>query len=176
MELSSSVAMVSPDVFSLGSSHIQRTIPRSLSPTPSDGERSYYTSRRLLIFNYRALIAALKPLANCLCPRCLTQKNEVNEAGTTEDHDRRETLQRKDNNIVHSKIRRARKLVFGGRSLNSERVKELLDPQSLTPVRVSRICFMTRLMSDTSHDCFRARSRPYFQHMGLMSTKFLHPT
>ena len=85
---------------------------------------------------FRALIAALKPLANCLCPRCLIEKNEVSDAGTVADKERRESKQRMDNEAVHSKIRRARALVFKGYSLNSKRVKELLDSQSLNPIRV----------------------------------------
>ncbi|KAI0690727.1 hypothetical protein C8T65DRAFT_587702, partial [Cerioporus squamosus] len=83
----------------------------------------------------KALIAALKPLANCLCPRCLVKKDEVCEAGTAADCDRRVAERRVDSTAVHSKIRRARKLVFQGRSLNSARVKELLEPQSLNPIR-----------------------------------------
>ena len=85
---------------------------------------------------FRMLIAALRPLANCLCPRCLTEKNEVSEAGSVADKERRESKRRMDNRTVHSKIRRARALIFKGYSLNSKRVKELLDSQSLNPIQV----------------------------------------
>lgn len=98
----------------------------------------------------RVLIAALKPLANCLCPRCLVEKHQVAEAGTAADEERRANSRRTDDAAVHSKIRRARELVFKGYSLSSKRVKALLEPQSLTPIRVrSPLCFRLRYLADT---------------------------
>ena len=82
------------------------------------------------------LVAALKPLATCLCPRCLVEKNEVHKAGTPEDDEHRMNTSRVDSAVVHGKIRRARKLIFQGRSINSRRVKDLLNAQSLNPVQV----------------------------------------
>ena len=108
---------------------------------------------------FRALIAALKPLANCLCPRCLTAKSEVSDAGSVADKERRESKRRMDNGTVHSKIQRARALVFKGYSLNSKRVKELLDSQSLNPIRVCCSSLfagltVTLLLTNRTIECF----------------------
>ncbi|KAI0717666.1 hypothetical protein C8T65DRAFT_528232, partial [Cerioporus squamosus] len=121
----------------------------------------------------KALIAALKPLANCLCPRCLTEKAEVCEAGTAEDSDRRQSKRRMDDGAVHSKIRRARKQVFQGHSLNSDRVKELLEPQSLIPYGYSAF---SALLSEHGLDIYELLA-PDLMHefeLGVWKNTFNH--
>ncbi|TBU49531.1 hypothetical protein BD309DRAFT_834404, partial [Dichomitus squalens] len=98
--------------------------------------------RRLFprIFTYSAdypekvLIAALRPLARCLCPRCLITKDQVADAGTKTD-DRRRAHTRQDTKTLQANIKRARKNIFKGCSLAGPRVKSWLDPESLTPIQ-----------------------------------------
>ena len=76
------------------------------------------------------LIAALKPLARCLCPRCLTTKDKVADAGTRRDKRR----PRADDHPLHKSIARARRWIFEGHRVTSKRVKDQLDARSLNPI------------------------------------------
>ncbi|TBU51202.1 hypothetical protein BD310DRAFT_834969 [Dichomitus squalens] len=82
----------------------------------------------------KVLIAALRPLARCLCPRCLTPKDKVSEAGTKSD-DRRRTHTRQDTTSLREDIHRARKNLFKGYSIAGKHVKSWLDAESLTPIQ-----------------------------------------
>ena len=83
------------------------------------------------------LIAALKPLARCLCPRCLTTKDQVADAGTQRDAHRR-ARSRKDDHPLHKSIARARRWIFEGHRMTSKCVKDQLDARSLNPIQVCR--------------------------------------
>ncbi|KAI0720621.1 hypothetical protein C8T65DRAFT_545085, partial [Cerioporus squamosus] len=120
----------------------------------------------------KVLIAALKPLARCLCPRCLTEKTEVSEAGTAADEERRTSKRRADDAATHSKIRRARELIFKGYSLSSKRVKKLLEPQSLNPIRSA----FSTLLSDQGLDVYKLLA-PDLMHefeLGVWKNTFAH--
>lgn len=83
------------------------------------------------------LIAALKPLARCLCPCCLTTKDQVADAGT--QHDVHRCAQtRMDNHPLHQSIACARRWIFEGYRVTSKRVKDQLDARSLNPIQVCR--------------------------------------
>lgn len=84
---------------------------------------------------HRMLIAALKPLARCLCPRCLTTKDEVSDAGTHRDTHRR-ARKRMDDHALHRSIARARRWIFEGHRMTSKRVKDQLNARSLNPIQV----------------------------------------
>ncbi|OSD02376.1 hypothetical protein PYCCODRAFT_1390006 [Trametes coccinea BRFM310] len=97
------------------------------------------------IFTYSAdypekiLLTALKPLSKHPCPRCLVSHEDLCNAGTTSDDLERQRNQRIDTPRLRRDIQQARKLVFEkGRSLNSKKVKDILDPCSLNPVQVRR--------------------------------------
>ncbi|KAI0701452.1 hypothetical protein C8T65DRAFT_788248 [Cerioporus squamosus] len=120
----------------------------------------------------KVLIAALKPLARCLCPRCLTEKTEVSEAGTAADEERRTSKRRADDAATHSKIRRARELIFRGYSLTSKRVKKLLEDQSLNPIRSA----FSTLLSDQGLDVYQLLA-PDLMHefeLGVWKNTFAH--
>ncbi|TBU55610.1 hypothetical protein BD310DRAFT_825501, partial [Dichomitus squalens] len=93
------------------------------------------------IFTYSAdypekvLIAALRPLANCLCPRCLTPKDKVVHAGTKAD-ERWRGHKRRDTQALQAKIHRARKNLFKGFSITGKLVTSWLNAESLTPIQV----------------------------------------
>ncbi|KAI0757776.1 hypothetical protein C8Q80DRAFT_1216250 [Daedaleopsis nitida] len=82
-------------------------------------------------------ITALKPNSNHRCVRCRMHSNDICDAGSHEDSQRREDV-RKDDHTTISSINQARKLVFeNGYSLAGTRVKDVLKGQSLTPIQVS---------------------------------------
>ena len=82
------------------------------------------------------LATALKPLARCLCPRCLITKDEISRAGTQRDKNIRTRRKRVDTEAVQSAIQAARRAIFNGRALSGKAVKNHLDPQSLNPIQV----------------------------------------
>ncbi|TBU39749.1 hypothetical protein BD309DRAFT_1083226 [Dichomitus squalens] len=92
------------------------------------------------IFTYSAdypekvLIAALRPLANCLCPRCLIPKDKVAQAGTKAD-ERWCNCKRQDTDALRAKILRARKNLFKGYSITGKMVTSWLNAESLTPIQ-----------------------------------------
>ncbi|KAI0349053.1 hypothetical protein OH77DRAFT_1525957 [Trametes cingulata] len=93
------------------------------------------------IFTYSAdypekiLLTALKPLSTHPCPRCLVTHDELCEAGTPNDMQRR-TTRRLDTPKLRRDILRARKLVFKkGCALSSKRLKKYLDSGSLNPIQ-----------------------------------------
>ncbi|KAI0739819.1 hypothetical protein C8Q80DRAFT_1274845 [Daedaleopsis nitida] len=80
-------------------------------------------------------ITASKPNSINMCPHCLTEKNELCEAGTCVDALRR-TVLRLDDLATHQHIKRAREMIFKkGFSLSGNRVKALLREHSLTPTQ-----------------------------------------
>lgn len=89
------------------------------------------------------LMACLKFLAKCLCPRCLALKEDVADIGTPEDMSSRKK-KRVDCRFYHDLIAKARKLIYNkGRPLTSETVDKKLANFSLVPTRVR--CFHQRV-------------------------------
>ena len=87
---------------------------------------------------YRILIACIKYLANCLCPRCTVHTSEVSELGKKLDMRHRETKQRQDSEKHQSDVNAAREKIFKqGRIVEGEAVKKDLDKESYTTARVS---------------------------------------
>ena len=90
------------------------------------------------IKHYRIILACIKFLGECPCPRCLVRKTDIPEMGTPRDLRKREKTSRVDNEHRRQKVERARAFIFEkGAAVNSNRVKGLLNSQSLTPTRVS---------------------------------------
>ncbi|KAJ3554423.1 hypothetical protein NM688_g3120 [Phlebia brevispora] len=91
----------------------------------------------------RVLLLALRFLAQCPCPTCLTEKKYIPQMGLKTD-ERRRNNHRQDDPWVHNLIQRARKLIFEkGLSIHSTRVEALLKDTSLLPLRNA---FSTRLV------------------------------
>ncbi|KAF8550589.1 hypothetical protein OG21DRAFT_1499714 [Imleria badia] len=93
----------------------------------------------------KVLLACIKFLGNCLCPRCFVEKAAVPDMGKPSDMMTRTTQLRVNNNAYQSAIKAARKLIFGGKSLNSKRVTDLLKDTSWVPTRNA---FSERLSED----------------------------
>ncbi|KAI0704524.1 hypothetical protein C8T65DRAFT_578127 [Cerioporus squamosus] len=82
----------------------------------------------------KILIAALKPLALCMCPRCYTRMDEIAHAGSEED-DRRRAAKRQDTPANQALIKKARRALFKGYSPAGKLIKGLLHEKSLNPIQ-----------------------------------------
>ncbi|KAG2740084.1 hypothetical protein P692DRAFT_201872694 [Suillus brevipes Sb2] len=91
----------------------------------------------------KTLLASIKFLAQCPCPRCLMPKTKIGGIGTKADRRWRENEIREDGNGVWSIINRVRKWLYvEGTNIASVYVKRMLTPQSLVPTLNA---FSTRL-------------------------------
>ncbi len=123
-----------------GDGVVRRLFPRFFTYS-ADYPEKYVFSYLFLSSSYntlstgRMLIAALKPLGRCLCPRCLVTQSEVVDAGIRQDERRRAEI-RTDDHPLHASISRARRWIFEGHRVTSKRVKGQLDARSLNPIRI----------------------------------------
>lgn len=86
----------------------------------------------------RILLACIKFLGECPCPRCLIKKADVPKMGTKLDLKRRKTNRRIDDASRRDRIERSRALIFQkGVGINSQHIKNFLQEDSLVPTRVS---------------------------------------
>ncbi|KAH7917705.1 hypothetical protein BV22DRAFT_1025919 [Leucogyrophana mollusca] len=92
------------------------------------------------IFTYSAdypekiLIATIRNLGGCPCPRCLIPMARVSDIGKERDMLQRTLLARTDNEEYRRKITSARKFIYEKNyAVNYAKVEELLKPESLLP-------------------------------------------
>jgi hypothetical protein len=86
------------------------------------------------------LMACLRYLALCPCPRCLLLKSKIPLIGSKTDTNSRLKLVRKDSKARQKMIENARQLMFEkGVNITSEKIEKILRPDSLTPTRVSHL-------------------------------------
>lgn len=102
-------------------------------------------SRRVFprFFTYAAdypekiLLACVKFLGRCPCPRCLVNKSKIDKLGNRADRRQREKGIRVDDRHRRSMIERAREFIFKlGRSVVSTFVDNLIGVTSMVPTRV----------------------------------------
>ena len=92
-----------------------------------------------LSFLIRVLIATIKSLGRCPCPRCFVRKDQIGDMGTVNDTKRRENI-RTDNQERQEKVETARKGIFQkGCAVASKVFDTLLGMTSIVPTRMS--CF-----------------------------------
>jgi hypothetical protein len=123
--------MVSHDDFIHGSSRIPRIIRKSgFLMTCSIFNVSDLT---------RVLLATIRNLGRCPCPRCEIQKVHVGGLGTNVDRQRRDH-ERTDTPSRIARIDAARKAIFEkGAGVSSTRVENILKERSEVPTHVSEI-------------------------------------
>jgi hypothetical protein len=84
----------------------------------------------------RVLLASIRFLARCPCPRCLIEKSQIHELGTTRDQQRRKRT-RIDSHLRQQKVEMARGWIFEkGYGVRNAAVERVLAPESLVPTRV----------------------------------------
>ncbi|CDO77698.1 hypothetical protein BN946_scf184969.g49 [Trametes cinnabarina] len=99
-------------------------------------------TRRLYIrfFTYSAdypekvLLATIRDMGNCPCPRCLVPKDHICELGTSRDQVIRDRKARVDDDVRKAIVQQARDFIMKkGLGVNSTAVEAILKPQSLVP-------------------------------------------
>src|ERR1700710_158373 len=129
--------MESSVAFIRGSLPIRRTIRKS---------KSNFVPRRptnQFFFIVRALLATIRNLGGCPCPRCLIPKSRVQNLGSSLDIKQRKTLERKDDSSRQSKITISRSLIYDrGYGVCSNAVENLLkehdDSSRQSKITISR--------------------------------------
>jgi len=82
----------------------------------------------------RVILTGIKNLGQCLCPRCLTRKDEVPLMGTKVDMKRRLRRMQKDDRIHCREVDDAQALIFQlGVSVDGTHVQNILNSESLVP-------------------------------------------
>jgi len=86
----------------------------------------------------RIIIASIRDLGSCPCPRCLIPFSLVPDMGTANDMKLRKSLARVDNEERRHKVQMARQLIYNKRYVvNSKVVEGILKKESLVPTTVS---------------------------------------
>ena len=94
----------------------------------------------------RILIASIRNLGNCPCPRCLIPLNRVHNLGMARDRTQRVTLARVDNSQRRNKISTARTLIYEKNlQVNCTAVEDLLKEMSLVPTTVRAIYIISNV-------------------------------
>ena len=90
-----------------------------------------------LIFG-RILIACIRNLGKCPCPRCLIPRYQIHNLGRPRDVARRTTAARVNSPMRRSKVSSARRLIYEkNMQINCAAVEDLLRDMSLVPTSVS---------------------------------------
>jgi hypothetical protein len=106
---------------------IQPIIPKSASFT----DYSTVSNRSSI---YRVLIATIKDMGLCPCPRCFTPKSLFNSLGLVRDMKNRITNLRV---YITAKVLKAREFMSAGSTVNGAKVEHSLGEGSWVPVLVS---------------------------------------
>lgn len=129
MEFSSALLTISSAVCSLNFLHIWLITLKSKLLMYVLGLCSYTLNR--------VLMACVRNLGICPCPRCLIKREHIHDLGTAVDRRRRAKL-RKCDKVYRSSIESARKIIYElGYVVNSKAVDRILGSESFTPTRVS---------------------------------------
>jgi hypothetical protein len=86
---------------------------------------------------FRVLLATIRNLGACPCPRCLIPKERIPELGTVNDQKRRDTAHRTVTGELEFDILLARDQIYKkGKGVKSAAVERILAPKSLVPTHV----------------------------------------
>jgi len=120
----------------------RRFYPRIFTYSADYPEKWSYTIQFYLmnLYSYvanRILIASIRNLGNCPCPRCLIPLSRVHNLGMPRDMMQRVTMARVDDSQRRSKICAARRIIYElNLQVNSAAVENLLQAVSLVPTVV----------------------------------------
>jgi hypothetical protein len=100
----------------------------------------------------RVLMASIRNLGNCPCPRCCLPLSDVHLVGTTKDRRNRKKLLRTDDHRYRLTVSNARKAILERNyAVNSAVVERLLKPRSLVPTAVRHSSLhLSRTRTDSS--------------------------
>ena len=125
------------------------------------------TSWELTPHSHRVLLACIKYLAKCPCPRCLIIKEDISDIGKRRDMINRTKCARVDDPTTQVRIAGARNAIFGGTSFSSQYIEAATGDRSLTAVRV---CLVWEPRSSSDKPC-RVLSRRAYMNKGLIITR-----
>lgn len=112
-------------------SHIPRIILKS------EHFSSCYTLYSLASTS-RVLLASIRDIGQCPCPRCRIPLSRVHNIGTVTDMKQRKTLARVDDEVKRSKVVAAREIIYEQNfAVDNIDVELLLKEESLVPTNVS---------------------------------------
>ncbi|KAF9554492.1 hypothetical protein CPC08DRAFT_727124 [Agrocybe pediades] len=103
-----------------------------------DIERALYLQFLFYGMDYpeKVLVACMKYLTHCMCPRCTSKKALISQIGSKLDMRRRVKLKRIDNDYRLYDIGVVRKMMFeDGISITSKKIKDILEPTSAVPTQ-----------------------------------------
>lgn len=127
--------MVFFDASIRGSSPIQPIIQRSAFAGHDSRLRT-----RIEFVLCRVLLATIRDLGNCPCPRCRILKEAIRNVGSAEDMASRSTSQRVDNPARQGIIAKARRLIYGkGLAVKTPKVEKILFAESWVPTMVRSV-------------------------------------
>jgi hypothetical protein len=87
----------------------------------------------------RVLLACIRNLGGCPCPRCTIPLSDAYLVGTKRDWAKRISMAQIDDNNLKFKVSRARDLMYQDNyAVDSAGVEQLLKPLSLVPTKVSQ--------------------------------------
>jgi hypothetical protein len=118
----------------------RRFYPRILTHSGDYPEKWDLLSLRTascLTVNCRILLASIRNLGLCPCPRCLVPLSRVHNMGMIMDMRQRKTLARVDDAQRRSNVANARRFIYDGQHLvDGVAVENLLKKESLVPTAV----------------------------------------
>jgi hypothetical protein len=96
----------------------------------------------LSLIAFRILLAGIRNMGNCPCPRCLVTKADLHKLGSTSDRAQRVSKARVDDHIRRFNIAQARSAIYDDNlQVSSAAVESFLKPESLLPTRVCHSLF-----------------------------------
>ncbi|KAG6919658.1 hypothetical protein DXG01_003522, partial [Tephrocybe rancida] len=103
-----------------------------------DGQKRRFYPRLMTYsadYPEKVLMATIRQLGGCPCPRCTLPKAEIQFMGTPEDRAAWVELQRWDSTARQTKITKARRMIYGEQNfaVDSAGVERELKPESLVP-------------------------------------------
>lgn len=145
--------MVFVDVFILVSSRIRQITLKSMC--------ILYPSKHAYSPAFRVIIAGIRNLGCCPCPRCLMPLCTVDSMGKPRDMMQRNSLLRVDDARRRNRVVAARKILYEKQyTVNSKAIENLLHGESLVPTMVGyKIIMSLRFSSHLSRTRFRQSLR-----------------
>jgi hypothetical protein len=131
--LTSLVSSLSALMVSPAESFLGFLLTRQITPKSKDRLHTLTAGSHSI----RTLLASIKFLAQCPCPRCLIPKIKIGDLGSKADRRWREKHIREDGHRIWAIIRQVREWLYvKGTNITSIFVKRMLAPESLVPSTV----------------------------------------
>lgn len=92
----------------------------------------------LMPLSIRVLLATIRNLGDCPCPRCYVRKHQIRKLGTVQDIDLRKTKARVDDEARRGRVTLARDFIYGDHrsTVNGNAVENVLKERSEVPTLV----------------------------------------